>query len=248
MKRWRYLVFGYDDTAAIQRYLDALLEHVGAHLTTVVYCINAKRNDSVADLDILTYYGKGFVIEQLGELRFKIGPKSFFQTNSIQAKKLYDIVLAFTELTGRENVFDLYSGTGSIALYVARHCRQVIGIEEVAEAIADAEENRVWNGINNAYFYTGDVKDLLTPAFIKQHGRPDVIITDPPRAGMHERAVRFLLECGARRIVYVSCNPATQARDIHLLASRYEVARVQPVDMFPHTHHVESVALLEQRT
>lgn len=240
--------FGYDDPEAIRHYLDALLERLGERLTTVIYCINPKANDIVLDLDMVTYTGKGFVVEQLGDLRFKIGPKSFFQTNSAQAKNLYDTALDFAGLTGQENVFDLYTGTGSIALYAARHCRQVVGIEEVPEAIADAEENRRLNGIDNAHFYVGDVKDLLTPAFVERHGRPDVVITDPPRAGMHERAVRFLLELAAPRIVYVSCNPATQARDVQLLAERYDVLRVRAVDMFPHTHHVESVAVLQLRS
>ncbi len=239
--------FGYDDPPAIQRYFDALLERVGQHLSTVVYCINPKGNDTVFDLEMITYTGQGFVTEQLGDLRFKIGPKSFFQTNSTQAKQLYDTALAFAELTGQECVFDLYTGTGSIALYVARHCHRVVGIEEVPEAIADAEENRQLNGIINAHFYTGDVKDLLTPAFVQAHGRPDVVITDPPRAGMHEQAVRFLLQMAPPRIVYVSCNPATQARDVALLADKYTVQRVRPVDMFPHTHHIENVALLKRR-
>lgn len=239
--------FGYSDLPAIERYLDALIERVGQHLTTVVYCINPKLNDSMLDLDTVVYAGKGFVVERLDDLQFKIGPKSFFQTNSTQAKALYDTALSFAGLTGRERVFDLYTGAGSIALYVARHCQQVVGIEEVPEAIADAEENRRLNSIANARFYVGDVKELLTPAFVAQHGQPEVVITDPPRAGMHERAVRFLLQLEAPRLVYISCNPATQARDMQLLAEKYDVQRVQPVDMFPHTHHIESVALLVRR-
>ncbi|TNE54632.1 MAG: 23S rRNA (uracil(1939)-C(5))-methyltransferase RlmD, partial [Bacteroidetes bacterium] len=197
------------------------------------------------DLDMITYYGKGYAVERLGDLQFKIGPKSFFQTNSAQAKNLYDVVVQFAGLTGSENVYDLYTGTGSIALYVAAFCRQVVGIEEVPEAIADAEENRALNGIDNAVFYAGDVKDILSPEFIEKHGRADLVITDPPRAGMHEKAVRFLLELAAPRIVYVSCNPATQARDLQLLGEKYAVLKVRPVDMFPHTHHIENVALLE---
>jgi len=239
--------FGRGDHQAIRRYLEAFLARVGEAISTVVYCINFKPNDSVLDLPMIVYTGKGFVVEQLGDLRFKIGPKSFFQTNSAQAKRLYDEVLDFACLTGEERVWDLYTGTGSIALYLARRCKEVVGIEEVPEAVADAEENRRLNGIANARFYAGDVKDLLTPEFIKRHGRPDVVVVDPPRAGMHERAVRFLLHLGPVRIVYVSCNPATQARDIQLLSERYAVARVRAVDMFPHTHHVESVALLERR-
>lgn len=239
--------FAHDDDEAIRGFLDALLERLGDQLTTVVYCVNPKRNDTVFDLDMVTYFGKGYVVEQLGDLRFKIGPKSFFQTNSAQAKNLYDTVVQFAGLTGTENVFDLYTGTGSIALYVARFCRQVVGIEEIPEAIADAEENRALNGVENAVFYAGDVKDVLDPAFVERHGRPDLVITDPPRAGMHEKAVRFLLDLAAPRIVYVSCNPATQARDIQLLSEKYDVLKVRPVDMFPHTHHIESVALLVRR-
>lgn len=237
--------FARDETEAIRAFLDALLERVP--LTTVVYCINSKLNDTVFDLDMVVYHGKGFVVEQLGDLRFKIGPKSFFQTNSAQAKNLYDTVVQFAGLTGTENVYDLYTGTGSIALYVARYCRQVVGIEEIPEAIADAEENRLLNGIENAIFYAGDVKQVLDPVFVERHGRPDLVITDPPRAGMHEKAVRFLLDLAAPRIVYVSCNPATQARDVQLLSEKYEVLKVRPVDMFPHTHHIESVALLVRR-
>ncbi len=239
--------FGYDDPVAIRRYLDALLARVGDRITTVVYCINPKPNDSVLDLEMITYTGKGFVAEQIGDLRFKIGPKSFFQTNTAQAKDLYDAALSFAELTGRECLYDLYTGTGTIALYAARYCRQVVGIEEVPEAIADAEENRRQNGIVNVHFYTGDVKQLLSPALAERHGRPEVVITDPPRAGMHERAVHFLKQLRPPRIVYISCNPATQARDVGLLADAYEVRRVRPVDMFPHTHHVENVALLVRR-
>jgi 23S rRNA (uracil1939-C5)-methyltransferase len=202
-------------------------------------------NDSMFDLEMRTYFGKGFVIEALGDLRFKIGPKSFFQTNSRQGKQLYDITAAFAGLTGQENVYDLYTGTGSIALFLARQCRQVVGIEEVPEAIGDAEENMRLNDIQNAIFYAGDVKNVLSPEFAALHGRPDVVITDPPRAGMHEKAVRFLLDLAAPRMVYVSCNPATQARDLLLLSEKYAVLKSQAVDMFPHTHHIENVALLE---
>jgi 23S rRNA (uracil1939-C5)-methyltransferase len=229
----------------LKRYLDALIERFGDTLTTIVYCVNTKLNDSVFDQDMITYRGKGYVEERLGDLYFKIGPKSFFQTNSAQGKRLYDIALSFAGLTGTENLYDLYTGTGSIALYAARHCRQVVGIEEIPEAIADAEENRQRNNIDNAIFYAGDVKNVLSPEFVARHGRPDVVITDPPRAGMHEKAVQFLLDLAAPRIVYVSCNPATQARDVQLLGEKYEVLKMQPVDMFPHTHHIENVALLE---
>ncbi|MBK8193148.1 MAG: 23S rRNA (uracil(1939)-C(5))-methyltransferase RlmD [Lewinellaceae bacterium] len=236
--------FAQPDETAIKRYLDAILEKF-PNLATLVYCINTKLNDSMFDLDMLTYSGKGYVVERMGDLRFKVGPKSFFQTNSVQGKRLYDVTADFAGLTGTENVYDLYTGTGSIALYLARQCRQVVGIEEIPEAIADAEENMRLNDIQNAVFYTGDVKNVLNPEFSALHGKPDVVITDPPRAGMHEKAVRFLLDLAAPRIVYVSCNPATQARDLQLLSEKYSVRKVQPVDMFPHTHHIENVALLE---
>jgi 23S rRNA (uracil1939-C5)-methyltransferase len=236
--------FAYDDREAIQAYLSALLERFPT-LTTLVYCINDKLNDTVFDREMIAWHGKGYVIEQLGSLRFKIGPKSFFQTNSKQAKALYDTTREFAGLTGNERVFDLYTGTGSIALYVADLCKEVIGIEEIPEAIEDAKENQLLNNIDNAVFYAGDVRRVLSPEFIEKHGKPDVVITDPPRAGMHEKAILFLLELAAPRIVYVSCNPATQARDIQLLSELYRVVKVRPVDMFPHTHHIENVALLE---
>ena len=236
--------FAQNKPEEIAAYLDAILEKF-PDMTTLVYCINSKLNDSMFDLEMQTYYGKGFVVEQLGDLKFKIGPKSFFQTNSLQGKRLYDVTAAFAGLRGDENVYDLYTGTGSIALYLARFCKSVVGIEEIPEAIADAEENKQMNGIKNATFYAGDVKSVLSPEFVEKHGRPDVLVTDPPRAGMHPKAVEFLLELAAPRIVYVSCNPATQARDLQLLSEKYAVLKVQPVDMFPHTHHIENVALLE---
>lgn len=238
--------FARDDKDAIAGYLDAILAKF-PQLTTLVYCVNTKLNDSLFDLDMISYRGKGFVVEELGDLKCKIGPKSFFQTNSRQGKRLYDVTAEFAGLSGNENVYDLYTGTGSIALYLARYCRQVVGIEEIPEAIADAEENMRLNDINNAIFYAGDVKNVLTPEFAERHGKPDVVITDPPRAGMHEKAVRFLLDLAAPRIVYVSCNPATQARDLNWLSEKYEVLKAQPVDMFPHTHHIENVALLALR-
>jgi len=236
--------FAQNRPDAISGYLDAILEKF-PDLTTLVYSINTKLNDTLYDQEILTYYGKGFVVEQLGDLKFKIGPKSFFQTNTQQGKQLYDVTAEFAGLTGNENVYDLYTGTGSIALYLARFCHAVVGIEEIPEAIADAEENMRLNDIKNATFYAGDVKSVLSPEFVQKHGRPDVLITDPPRAGMHPKAVEFLLELESPRIVYVSCNPATQARDLQLLSEKYAVLKVRPVDMFPHTHHIENVALLE---
>lgn len=230
----------------IKKLLDSLLEAF-PQITTLYYCINPKVNDYVLDLDMILYHGKGFIEEQLGEVNFRIGPKSFFQTNSHQAKVLYDVVADFAQFQGHENVYDLYTGLGSIAQYVAHKCRQVTGIEEIAAAIDDAWQNAERNDIKNCIFYAGDVKDILSPDFIKKHGKPDVVITDPPRAGMHKDVVETLLKLQAPRIVYVSCNPATQARDMNLLAQKYDVLKVQPVDMFPNTHHIESVALLELR-
>ncbi|MBN8680408.1 MAG: 23S rRNA (uracil(1939)-C(5))-methyltransferase RlmD [Chitinophagales bacterium] len=235
-----------DQPEKLKRYLDAILASI-PEITTLVYCINTKLNDSMFDLDMHTYYGKGFAVERLGDLQFKIGPKSFFQTNSLQGKRLYDVAAEFAGLSGKENVYDLYTGTGSIALYLARHCKSVVGIEEIPEAIEDALENMRMNNIQNARFYAGDVKNVLSAEFVAEHGKPDVLITDPPRAGMHEKAVQFLLDLEAPRIVYVSCNPATQARDLQWLSGKYSVLKVRPVDMFPHTHHIENVALLELR-
>jgi 23S rRNA (uracil1939-C5)-methyltransferase len=235
--------FARPDMERIERLLNAVIAEEPA-ITTMVYCINGKMNDFMFDLDMITYSGQGYVEEELGGLRFKIGPKSFFQTNTAQGKELYDVATEFARLTGEENVYDLYTGTGSIALYLARQCKHVVGIEEIPEAIVDAHENMKLNRITNATFYAGDVKDVLSPAFVEKHGAPDVVITDPPRAGMHPKAVDFLLQLAAPRIVYVSCNPATQARDLQALAVKYRVVRSQAVDMFPHTHHVENVVEL----
>lgn len=238
------LSVGRPEPETAERYLRALLDRFPGEVTTALYCINTKHNDTVFDLEMVVLHGKGYVEERLGDLMFKIGPKSFFQTNTRQAQHLYDTAVGFAGLQGNENVYDLYTGAGSIALYLAAHCHRVVGIEEVPEAIADAFENRERNGIRNADFYAGDVKTLLTPEFVRKHGKPDVVVTDPPRAGMHEKAIQFLLELAAPRMVYVSCNPATQARDVQLLSEKYRVEKVRPVDMFPHTHHIESVALL----
>jgi 23S rRNA (uracil1939-C5)-methyltransferase len=230
----------------IKQFLDSVIERT-PQLTSVFYCINPKLNDYVGDLEMVNYHGKPFIEEQLGHVRFKIGPKSFFQTNSKQAKVLYDKVVEFAGLTGTENVYDLYTGVGSIALYVAKYAKQVVGIEEVPEAIVDAEENARRNGTENCIFYAGDVKNILTAEFAAKHGKPDLVITDPPRAGMHVDVVKMFLELEAPRIVYVSCNPATQARDLQLLKEKYRLVKLQPVDMFPHTHHVETVGVLELR-
>ena len=216
-------------------------------ITSLLYIINNKCNDTINDLDVHVFKGMDHIFEEMEGLRFKVGPKSFYQTNSEQAYNLYKIARDFAGLTGNELVYDLYTGTGTIANFVARQARQVIGIEYVPEAIEDAKVNAEINDIKNALFYAGDMKDMLTQDFINQHGRPDVIITDPPRAGMHQDVVDVILFAEPKRIVYVSCNPATQARDLQLLDGKYKVKAVQPVDMFPHTHHVENVVLLELR-
>lgn len=238
------IVVGEDKADVIQSYCDALLEKFPT-LTSVFYTINLKQNDSILDQNIICHYGPGYIKEKIGELTFKIGPKSFFQTNSTQAKVLYDKVIEFAELTGKENVYDLYTGTGSIALYLADQCKSVTGIETVKEAIDDAHFNKELNGVTNADFVVGDVKDMLNKDFHKKYGAPDLVVTDPPRAGMHKEVIETLLELETNKIVYVSCNPATQARDLQLLSAKYQTIKVQGVDMFPHTSHIESIALLK---
>ena len=241
--------FHYDETggkAEAQR----LLQHVAdsfPEITSLLYLDNQKCNDTIGDQDILTFKGEDHIFEIMEDLRFKVGPKSFYQTNTEQAYHLYSVARDFAGLTGQELVYDLYTGTGTIANFVARQARQVIGIEYVPEAIEDARVNSDINDIRNTLFYAGDMKDILTDDFISKHGRPDVIITDPPRAGMHPDVVRTILNAAPRRIVYVSCNPATQARDLQIMDADYAVTAVQPVDMFPHTPHVENVVLLTKR-
>jgi len=227
-----------------------LLQYVAnsfPEITSLLYIINNKCNDTINDLDVHVFKGNDHIFEEMEGLRFKIGPKSFYQTNSEQAYNLYKVARKFAGLTGNELVYDLYTGTGTIANFVSRQARQVVGIEYVPEAIEDAKVNAEINGITNTLFYAGDMKDMLTQEFINEHGRPDVIITDPPRAGMHQDVIDVILFAEPQRIVYVSCNPATQARDLQLLDCKYRVKAVQPVDMFPHTHHVENVVLLEKR-
>lgn len=216
-------------------------------ITSLMYVINNKCNDTIGDLDVEVFKGNDHIFEEMEGLRFKVGPKSFYQTNSEQAYNLYKVAREFAGLTGNELVYDLYTGTGTIANFVARQARKVVGIEYVPEAIEDAKVNLALNGIDNTLFYAGDMKDILTNDFIAEHGRPDVIITDPPRAGMHNDVIDVILAAEPKRIVYVSCNPATQARDLQLLDGKYKVTAVQPVDMFPHTHHVENVVQLERR-
>ena len=216
-------------------------------ITSLLYVINNKQNDTINDLDVQVFKGNDHIFEEMEGLRFKVGPKSFYQTNSEQAYNLYKVTREFAGLTGEELVYDLYTGTGTIANVVSRQAKKVVGIEYVPEAIEDAKVNSAINGIDNTLFYAGDMKDMLTQDFINEHGRPDVIITDPPRAGMHNDVIDVILFAEPKRIVYVSCNPATQARDLSLLDIKYKVIKVQPVDMFPHTHHVENVVLLEKR-
>jgi len=230
---------------------EALLEHIAGafpEITSLLYVINGKCNDTITDQQVIVFRGNDHIIEEMEGLRFKIGAKSFYQTNSMQAYELYKIVRNFAELQGDELVYDLYTGTGTIANFVSRQAGKVIGIEYVPEAIEDAKTNASLNGIDNTLFFAGDMKNILTADFIRQHGRPDVIITDPPRAGMHDDVVNVILLAEPQRIVYVSCNPATQARDLELLDGKYRVTAVQPVDMFPHTQHVENVVLLEKRS
>lgn len=216
-------------------------------VTSLLYVNNLKCNDTIGDLDVMTYSGTDFIYETMEGLRFKVGPKSFYQTNTEQAYELYKVARNFAGLTGNELVYDLYTGTGTIANFVAHGARKVVGIEYVPEAIEDAKVNAELNGLSNTLFFAGDMKDILNREFIETHGRPDVIITDPPRAGMHADVVNTILFAAPQRIVYVSCNPATQARDLQLLDADYEVTAVQPVDMFPQTHHVENVVRLERR-
>lgn len=216
-------------------------------VTSLLWVNNLKCNDTIGDLEVHTFYGTDFIYETMEDLRFKVGPKSFYQTNTEQAYELYKVARSFAKLTGNELVYDLYTGTGTIANFVAHQAKQVIGIEYVPEAIEDAKVNAKLNNLDNTLFYAGDMKDILNQDFIAEHGRPDVIITDPPRAGMHTDVIDTILFAAPQRIVYVSCNPATQARDLQLLDKDYKVMAVQPVDMFPQTHHVENVVLLERR-
>ena len=245
---WMVVVqFHFDETGGEEEAL-ALMQFVAdtfPQITSLMYLNNQKCNDTIGDQEIITFKGTDHIFELMADLRFKVGPKSFYQTNTEQALHLYEVALQLAHLSGTETVYDLYTGTGTIANFVARHANRVVGIEYVPEAIEDAKVNAQLNGIDNTIFFAGDMKDILTDDFIAQHGHPDVIITDPPRAGMHPDVVKTILRAAPKRIVYVSCNPATQARDLHDLDQSYRVACVQPVDMFPHTPHVENVVLLE---
>jgi 23S rRNA (uracil1939-C5)-methyltransferase len=244
---WMVIVSFHEDEPGSRK---LLMDHVVERfpfLTSLVYVINPKRNDTINDLEIFTWYGRDHIIEEMEGLRFKISPKSFFQTNTHQVHRLYGVVKEFAGIAGGETVYDLYTGTGTIAQFVAGQAGKVIGIEYVPEAIADAKVNAEFNGIVNVEFFTGDIKDTLVPEFMDLHGKPDLIILDPPRAGVHEEVIGALRAALPARMVYVSCNPATQARDLSLLADLYDIAAVQPVDMFPHTHHVENVVRLVRK-
>jgi 23S rRNA (uracil1939-C5)-methyltransferase len=240
------LVLGYRDDDLTQKLAKDLLQQF-PELTTLLYTINPKWNDSISDLEPRILFGKGYVIERMEDFQFKIGPKSFFQTNTRQGESLYRVTREFAALTGKETVYDLYCGTGSIGIFVSPRAARIIGVEVIDEAVEDARENAALNGVSHARFFSGDVTALCQDAFFEQEGRPDVIITDPPRAGMSERLVAKILEIAAPTVVYVSCNPATQARDLQWLDSKYAVTRVQPVDMFPHTHHIENIVQLKLR-
>ena len=239
-------VLNEEDMAKLQQLLNFIRERF-PELTSLLYIVNNKLNDSFSDLDVHLHSGSDSIWEEMEGLRFKIGAKSFYQTNPEQAYRLYSVVREMAALTGAELVYDLYTGTGTIALFIARQAQKVIGIEYVEDAIRDAITNAEENGIDNTSFFAGDMKDVLTTEFVETHGHPDVLITDPPRAGMHPDVVKVILNAAPLRIVYVSCNPATQARDLQLLEADYKVLRIQPVDMFPHTHHVENVVLLERK-
>ena len=240
------VVFGEDNPEAVNDVMEAIKEKF-PQITSLLYVINLKVNDTIGDQEVITYSGKPYIEEEMEGLKFRIGPKSFYQTNSHQAYKLYSKTREFAHLTGNELVYDLYTGTGTIANFVARQCRKVVGVEYVPEAIDDARLNSQVNGIDNTLFYAGDMKDILTDSFVAEHGVPDVMIIDPPRAGMHEDVVKVILNAAPKRIVYVSCNPATQARDVALLDCKYKITDIQPVDMFPHTHHVENIIAMDLR-
>lgn len=244
---WMVIVVFYEDDEDKRKRLMNYIQTEFHQITSLLYIINQKANDTIIDQEVITWSGRDHIFEEMEGLKFKIGPKSFYQTNSEQACHLYEVAREFAQLNGDELVYDLYTGTGTIANFIARDVRKVIGIEYVEEAIKDAKVNSEINGIENTLFFAGDMKDVLTSEFIEIHGRPDVIITDPPRVGMHKDVINAILIAEPKRIVYVSCNPATQARDLSLLDLKYRVTCVQPVDMFPQTHHVENVVLLEKR-
>ena len=241
------VTFYNDESEKITALLDAVHKEF-PQITSLLYVVNRKGNDTIFDQDVKVFGGQDHIMEEMEGLKFKIGPKSFYQTNSAQAYELYKVTRTFADLDGTETVYDLYTGTGTIANFVAHQAKKVVGIEYVPEAIEDAKVNSDINDLSNTSFYSGDIKDLLNDDFIRQNGRPNVVITDPPRAGMHAEVVQTIIRIAPERIVYVSCNPATQARDIALMDKFYQIEKIQPVDMFPHTHHVENVVLLTKRS
>ena len=246
------IVFGEEDMPKRKALLDHIMQ-LFPSITTLLYTINTKKNDSLFDLEPVVYYGKGYVIEKLStgsgeeDFQFKIGPKSFFQTNTKQGEQLYKVTRDFADLTGKETVYDLYCGTGSIGIFISKKAKKIIGVEMIAAAVEDAKENAALNNLTDTAFFAGDVTDVCNDVFFNEHGLPDVIITDPPRAGMHDKLVKKILDMVAPTVVYVSCNPATQARDLNLLDEKYSVTKIQPVDMFPHTLHIENVVQLKLR-
>ena len=240
------IVLGFEDKKTQKSLIDFLLQQFPT-ITTLLVTINRKFNDSIYDLTPVAQFGNGYIIEKLEDFQFKISPKSFFQTNTRQAEKLYQITREFAELDGNQTLYDLYCGTGSIGIFCSKDAKKIVGVELIEDAIKDAEENAALNNINHSFFTAGDVITICNDEFFATHGKPDVVITDPPRAGMHEKLVKKLLEIAAPLIVYVSCNPATQARDLALLDEKYVVTKIQPVDMFPHTHHIENVVQLKLR-
>lgn len=240
------VIFAYPEEGQVALMMD-FVQNKFPQITSLLYIINQKKNDTFSDQEVLLYNGREFIYEEMEGLKFRIGPKSFYQTNSVQAYELYKITRDFADLSGNELVYDLYTGTGTIANFVAKKAKKVVGVEYVPDAIEDAKINSQINNINNTVFYAGDMKDVLNNDFINQNGKPDVVITDPPRAGMHPDVVERLMEIEASKIVYVSCNAATQARDLIRLKEKYDVVRIKPVDMFPHTQHVENVVLLKLR-
>lgn len=245
INEWMVTVcFAEKDIEKIEQ-LMSFIQHQYPFITSLNYIINTKKNDTIYDQDVITFHGRNFIIEQLGDIQYKISTKSFFQTNSKQAKRLYDIVKDFGNFSKNDIVYDLYCGTGSIALYIAQNCKKVVGIEQIPDAIVDAQYNATLNKIENTVFHVGTCEDILKETFIETHGMPDIVVLDPPRAGLHEDVIQVLLQAAPKKLVYVSCNPSTQARDVLLFSEKYKIVKSQAVDMFPHTYHIENVVLLE---
>lgn len=245
INEWMVTVcFAENDIEKIEQLMSFIFQQF-PFITSLNYIINTKKNDTIYDQAVITYHGRNYIIEQLGDIQYKISTKSFFQTNSKQAKRLYDIVKDFGNFSKNDTVYDLYCGTGSIALYIAQNCKKVVGIEQIPDAIVDAQYNATLNKIENTIFHVGTCEDILKNEFIETHGMPDIVVLDPPRAGLHENVIQVLLQAAPKKLVYVSCNPSTQARDVLLFSEKYKIVKSQAVDMFPHTFHIENVVLLE---